>query len=203
MSLLHLEDLRLGAGDALVIVDVQNDFLPGGSLAVPGGGEILPALGRASDLFRTLALPIFATRCWHPPNHCSFVAQGGPWPPHCIQGSWGAELAAGMRLSGATIIAKATTPDRDAYSGFDGTDLEARLRACSARHLFVGGLATELCVLDTVADALDCGFAVSLLVDAVRAIDAGAGARALDEMKRRGAVLVEAGPHRPGVHVSP
>jgi nicotinamidase/pyrazinamidase len=199
MSVLHLDDLRLGSGDALIVVDVQNDFLPGGSLAVPGGDEILPVLDRAVERFSAHELPVFATRCWHPPNHCSFREQGGPWPPHCVQDTWGAELAPGLALRSLTIISKATTPERDAYSGFERTNLEERLRAADAHHLFVGGLMTEHCVLNTVKDALARGFSVSLLVDAVRPIDPASGDRAIDEMKRLGAVRIEAGPHRPEI----
>jgi nicotinamidase/pyrazinamidase len=200
MGVLHLDDLRLGDGDALIVVDVQNDFLSGGSLAVPGADEILPILDRAMERFSSHGLPIFATRCWHPPNHCSFREQGGPWPSHCVQDTWGAELAPGLALRSISIVSKATTPDLDAYSGFERTDLEHRLRSAGAHHLFVSGLATEYCVLNTAKDALACGFAVSLLVDAIRAMDPAAGLRAVDEMKRLGAVCIETGPHRPGIH---
>jgi nicotinamidase/pyrazinamidase len=136
------------------------------------------------------ALPVFATRDWHPPNHCSFKAQGGIWPPHCVAATSGAEFAPGLALpSAAVIISKAATPDADSYSGFGGTDLAARLRSGRATRLFIGGLATDYCVLNTVKDALAAGFEVLLLADAVRAVDvnAGDGARAQDEMQRLGA----------------
>jgi nicotinamidase/pyrazinamidase len=152
------------------------------------------------DRFSAHELPVFATRCWHPSNHCSFREQGGPWPPHCVQDTWGAELAPGLPLRSLTIVSKATTPERDAYSGFERTDLEERLRASDAHHLFVCGLTTEYCVLNTVKDALARGFCVSLLVDAIRPIDSAAGQRAIGEMKRLGAVCIEAGPHRPEIH---
>lgn len=194
MPLAHLGDHRLAAGDALVVVDVQNDFLPGGSLAVPGGGEIVPLLDRAIRAFVSAGLPIFATRCWHPPNHCSFRRQGGPWPPHCVQGSWGARFPDGLALLAlATVISKATTPERDAYSGFERTDLDERLRAAGATRLLLGGLATDYCVSSTAKDALARGYSVSLLVDAIRAIDAAAGARAIAELRRLGADCVEVG----------
>ncbi len=202
MSVIHLEDVCLGAGDALLIVDVQNDFLPGGTLAVPGGDEVVPPLRRAVRRFEEARLPIFATRDWHPPDHCSFHEQGGPWPPHCVQGTRGAELALDLPPS-AVVIAKGSSPGRDAYSGFDGTDLKERLHAAGAKHLFVGGLATDYCVLATVRDALDRDFMVSLLVDTVRAVDAqpGDGERALREMHRLGAVAIEVGPHLVDLHV--
>jgi nicotinamidase/pyrazinamidase len=203
MAVLHLEDLQLGPGDAVLIVDVQNDFLPGGSLAVPGGEAVLPPLARAIGLFSGKGLPIFATRRWHRPDHSSFRERGGPWPPHCVQGTWGAQLSPALRLSAATVISKATTADRDAYSGFEGTDLEERLRASSVKHLFVGGLAADFCVVNRVKDARARGLSVSLLADAVRAIGVETATRAIHEMKRLGAVCIEAGPHAPETHVSP
>lgn len=178
------------AGDALLLVDVQNDFLPGGSLAVPCGDEVLPVLNRYIGGFMAQDLPVYATRDWHPARHCSFRAQGGPWPPHCIADTHGAAFAAGLRLPpDATVISKATTEDQDAYSGFQGTDLDRRLRAANIRRLFVGGLATDYCVLNSVRDALQLGYAVMLLTDAIRAVDVqpGDGQRAEAEMVRLGA----------------
>ena len=135
--------------------------------------------------------PVFATRDWHPRDHCSFVAQGGTWPPHCVAGSPGAEFAPGLDLpAGASVIAKATQRDADAYSGFAGTDLDARLRALGVRRLFVGGLATDYCVVNTVQDALRLGYGVVLLLDCIRAVDvaAGDGERAIAAMLAAGAV---------------
>lgn len=178
------------AGDALLLVDVQNDFLPGGSLAVPCGDEVLPVLNRYIGGFMAQGLPVYATRDWHPARHCSFRAQGGPWPPHCIADTHGAAFAAGLRLPpDATVISKATTEDQDAYSGFQGTDLDRRLRAANIRRLFVGGLATDYCVLNSVRDALRLGYAVMLLTNAIRAVDVqpGDGQRAEAEMMRLGA----------------
>jgi nicotinamidase/pyrazinamidase len=181
-------------GDALLVVDVQNDFLPGGALAVPEGDAVVVPLNAYIELFERERLPVFATRDWHPPGHCSFRAQGGPWPPHCIAGSPGAEFAAGLRLpADAARIAKAARVDADAYSGFDGTELDALLRGARVRRVFVGGLATDYCVLNTVRDALRLGYEVMLLRDAVRAVDAapGDGARAEAEMIGLGAQPVE------------
>lgn len=182
--------IKLQAGDALIAVDVQNDFLPGGSLAVPGGDAVVPALNRYLAAFGARALPVFATRDWHPPKHCSFKAQGGTWPPHCVAATRGAEFAGGLALpAAAVIISKATTPEADAYSGFAGTDLAARLRAARVTRLFIGGLATDYCVLNTVRDALATDFDVLLLADAIRAVDVnpGDGARAQGEMRQLGA----------------
>ena len=182
--------IRLQTGDALIAVDVQNDFLPGGSLAVPEGDAVVPAINRYLAVFGARALPVFATRDWHPPNHCSFKAQGGIWPPHCVAATRGAEFASSLALPPtAIIVSKAATPEADAYSGFGGTDLAARLRACRVTRLFIGGLATDYCVLNTVRDALAEGFEVLLLADAIRAVEvkAGDGARAQGEMQKLGA----------------
>lgn len=180
-------------GDALIIVDVQNDFLPGGSLAVPDGDAVIPVLNAVIGEFERGRLRIFATRDWHPANHCSFRAQGGPWPPHCVAESSGAAFAAALRLpAAATIVSKATTADKDAYSGFSGTDLDRLLRSAGVRRVFVGGLATDYCVLNTVRDARVCGYEVILLLDAIRAVDLspGDGDRAIAEMTRLGAEAV-------------
>ena len=178
-------------GDALIVVDVQKDFLPGGSLAVPHGDEVVPVLNRYMEIFSSRGLPVFATRDWHPPEHCSFTEQGGPWPPHCVAGSEGAAFADGLRLPAETVVvSKATAPDKDAYSGFQDTGLAQRLREAGVRRVFVGGLATDYCVLNTVRDALAEGFEVVLLEDAIRAVDVqpGDGERAVKEMLDAGAV---------------
>ena len=183
-----------GPGDALVVVDVQNDFLPGGSLAVPRGDQVIAPLNRWIARFAAAGLPVYATRDWHPVDHCSFAAQGGPWPPHCVAGTPGAAFADALGLpSDATVIGKATRQDADAYSGFAGTDLHERLRHAGVKRLFVGGLATDYCVLNTVRDALGLGYGVVLLTAAVRAVDVrpGDGDRALAEMIAAGAVAVE------------
>ena len=183
-------DTKVRQGDALLIVDVQNDFLPGGSLAVPRGDEVVPVLNRYLRAFTAQNLPIYATRDWHPERHCSFRAQGGIWPPHCVAGTRGAEFAAALQLpSSAVIISKATTAELDAYSGFQGTNLDQQLREAKIRRLFIGGLATDYCVLNTVRDALRLGYEVFLLADAIRAVDVlpGKGQRAEQEMARLGA----------------
>jgi nicotinamidase/pyrazinamidase len=179
-----------GAGDALLVVDVQNDFLPGGSLAVPRGDEVVPVLNRCLSLFTEKELPIYASRDWHPVNHCSFKARGGPWPPHCVADTYGAEFAGNLDLpADAVIISKADTPEKDAYSAFEGTDLGLCLKAVDVKRLFVGGLATDYCVLQSVKDARALGYDVVLLTDAVRAVEAspGDGKKALAEMGQAGA----------------
>lgn len=184
------ESYVLGPGDALVVVDVQQDFLPGGALAVPAGDKVVPVLNTYLQRFAARRLPVFATRDWHPPDHCSFVAAGGPWPPHCIAGTAGAQFPPDLALPAAIeVVSKASARAPDAYSGFAGTDLAARLRQVGARRVFVGGLATDYCVLNTVQDALAEGFEVVLLVDAIRAVDVRPrdGAAAIAAMRRQGA----------------
>ncbi len=182
---------KLLAGDALVVVDVQNDFLPGGRLAVSGGDEVIPVLNSYIARFAAERLPIFATRDWHPPNHCSFAAQGGPWPAHCVMETHGAAFPATLELpASAVVISKGTEPGKEAYSGFEGSALEERLRRDSVARIYVGGLATDYCVLSTVKDGLRRGFKVVLLKEAIRAVNArpADGREAEQEMLRLGAV---------------
>jgi len=182
-----------GAGDALLVVDAQRDFLPGGSLAVADGARVLAPLNRCLALFANRGLPVFATRDWHPGDHCSFRAQGGPWPDHCVAGSPGAEFAEALQLPAQTlIVSKGTRADQEAYSGFAGTDLEGRLRHERVRRLFVAGLATDYCVAQTVQDARQRRFDVVVLRDAIAAVDAnpGDGDRAIERMEGQGAIFV-------------
>lgn len=188
----QLPKATLRSRDALVVVDVQNDFLPGGALGVPDGDAVVPPLRAAAAAFAAAGRPVYATRDWHPADHVSFRERGGPWPRHCVAGTAGAAFATALELpQDAQVISKARDADRDAYSGFDGTDLEARLRAAGVDRLHVGGLATEYCVRATALDARRLGFQVVVLVNAVRAVDAraGDGERALAEMTAAGATL--------------
>jgi nicotinamidase/pyrazinamidase len=183
-------DLTPGTGDALIVVDVQNDFLPGGSLAVAQGDAVVPPLNRLMAAFDGAGLPVVATRDWHPEDHISFAAQGGPWPVHCVAGGPGAAFGPDLELPpGAVVVSKAERADRDAYSGFEGTGLGERLRGLEVQRVFVGGLATDYCVLNTVLDARRLGFEVVLLTDAVRAVDVAPedGARAIAQMVEAGA----------------
>lgn len=178
-------DTNPGTGDALLIVDLQNDFMAGGSLAVPRADEVVPVLNRYLKIFA--ALPIYATRDWHPELHCSFNTQGGSWPPHCVAGTHGAEFSAALQLPpSAVIVSKAVSVDQDAYSGFQSTDLDARLRAADISRLYIGGLATDYCVLNTVRDALLLGYRVMLLADAIRAVDVQPGDGLLAEQEMQG-----------------
>lgn len=186
-------DMQPRQGDALLIVDAQNDFLPGGSLAVVGGDEVVPVLNRYVDIFVSLHLPVLATRDWHPAHHCSFRAQGGPWPVHCVAGTHGAQFSPALRLpQTVTIISKATVLEYDAYSSFLGTDLDRKLRDAGIRRLFIGGLTTDYCILNSTRDALRLNYQVFVLLDAIRAVNlqSGDGQRALDEMIALGAQCI-------------
>lgn len=180
---------------ALLVVDVQRDFCPGGALPVPDGDKVVPVLNEAIGRFHARSLPIVATRDWHPRGHVSFRERGGPWPPHCVEGTPGAEFHPALALpKEAAVVSKGTEPDEDAYSGFQGTTLAQQLRAMKVERVFVGGLATDYCVKHTALDALENGFQGFVLEDAVRGVEVKAGdsQRALEEVLRRGGVLVRA-----------
>jgi nicotinamidase/pyrazinamidase len=174
-------------GQALVIVDFQNDFTPGGALAVPHGDQIA---GRLNVLMDSGDFDlIVATRDWHPPDHGSFEGRGGPWPVHCVAGTHGAELHAALRAERVDVIVdKGRDPATEGYSGFDGTDLAALLRERGIDRVVVAGLATDYCVRATALDALREGFAVTLDSAASRGIDVEPGDvdRALDEVRAAG-----------------
>jgi nicotinamidase/pyrazinamidase len=175
--------------EALVIVDFQNDFTPGGALAVPHGDEIAERLNElaASDRFDL----VVATRDWHPPEHSSFAAQGGPWPPHCVAGTEGAELHPGLDAALVDVVVdKGTDPATEGYSGFDGTELATLLRDRGIDRVTVAGLATDYCVRATALDALQAGFAVTVDGGASRGIDPEGSAGALEEVRAAGAEVV-------------
>ncbi len=180
------------ARDALLIIDVQNDFCPGGALAVADGDAVVAPLNR---LLRLRWRLVIATRDWHPADHGSFRAAGGPWPPHCVQGTSGAELRSDLEVARVShVVSKGEARDDFGYSPVAGTDLVGRLRRAGAARAFVGGLATDYCVKATAIDLRRAGFAVVVLTDAVRAVDVAPGdsARALAEMAAAGAALARA-----------
>jgi nicotinamidase/pyrazinamidase len=184
-------EISPATGDCLLIVDLQNDFLPGGALPAPEGQRVIAPLNEYIACFREAALPIVATRDWHPANHCSFQPFGGPWPPHAVAGTWGARFAPPLKLpDDVLVVSKATSPDVECYSDFQGTGLANQLRRSGVGRIFVGGLATDYCVLASVEDALAERFQVVLLLDAIQAIDVqpGDGQRAVERMIRGGAV---------------
>lgn len=183
--------------DALIVVDVQNDFCPGGALAVKDGDQVVPVLNRYIDRFTKAGLPIFATRDWHPEKTSHFNTGGGPWPPHCVQGSKGAQFHPDLKLPPETVLVSAGMgSDEDGYSGFLGRDdrgarLADLLRQRGIERIFVGGLATDYCVKHTVLDGLKEGLSVVLLADSVRGVNLrpGDSERATEEMRRAGATI--------------
>ncbi|MCL5116415.1 MAG: nicotinamidase [Firmicutes bacterium] len=190
---------------ALIIVDVQNDFCPGGSLAVPNGDAIIPVIEAWAKQFHDAGDVVVTTQDAHPRDHISFHERGGMWPPHCVVGTPGFLLHPALTLPPETAaFHKGFLRDQDAYSGFEGvlaspshatrsaTSLEEHLRAQHVDTVYVAGLATDYCVRATVLDALKAGFATHVLVDGVRGVDVNAGdsARALDEMAEKGARLI-------------
>lgn len=193
MTTMAASGFRVEPGDGLLLVDVQNDFLPGGSLAVADGDRVVAPLRDWAARFAAAGAPIFATRDWHPADHCSFSAQGGPWPPHCVAGTPGAAFADGLGLPPTAVVVSKAMRDDDAYSGFEGTDLHERLKRAGVRRLCVGGLATDYCVLNSVLDARRLGYAVVLLADCIRAVEVqpGDGTSAIAAMRAAGAVILE------------
>jgi nicotinamidase/pyrazinamidase len=191
------------ARPALLIVDVQRDFCPGGALPAPAAARIFPALNRHIAAAREAGLPIYASRDWHPAMTTHFAPYGGEWPPHCVQGTPGAEFHPDLRLPpDAIVISKGDLADRAGYSAFDGRTADGRpfadeLRERRIDSLYVTGLTTEYCVKQTVLDALRAGLRVDVLTDAVAGIDArpGDADRALDEMTAAGARLAASGFH--------
>lgn len=182
--------LTINRNDALTVVDVQRDFCLGGALPVPKGDQVVPTLNEYIKIFEEARARIYAIRDWHPPNHISFKAYGGPWPPHCIQKSKGAEFHPDLKLpESVTIISHSTDPSRESYSGFDGTELGEELKKESVRRIFVGGLATDYCVKNTVLDALKLRFEAVLLTDAIQGINARSNdsEKAIEEMVEKGA----------------
>jgi nicotinamidase/pyrazinamidase len=181
--------MRIDKQTALVVVDVQNDFCPGGALAVVDGDKVVPALNRYIELFRKAGAPIIFTRDWHPRDHSSFKEQGGPWSPHCVQNTEGAKFHAGLLIPPeGEIVSKADKKD-EAYSFFEGTDMAKKLHERGIRRLLVGGLATDYCVKATVIGGLERGFEVFHLDDASKGVNVKPddSERALQEMVQKGA----------------
>jgi nicotinamidase/pyrazinamidase len=180
---------------ALLLIDVQKDFCPGGASAVPGGDRVVPELNRYVELAEHHKWPIYASRDWHPEVSEHFLEYGGPWPPHCIQNTPGATFHDDLRLPSSTIVvSKGQEPDKPGYSAFEGHSADGRslleeLNARHIEHLYVGGVATDYCVKHSVLDALRAGFRVTVLSDAIAGVDVAAddSRRAIEEMRRAGA----------------
>ena len=156
-------------GDALLIIDVQNDFCPGGALPIPAGDRVVPVLNAWIDAASQAGTPVYLSRDWHPKHHPSFTEEGGPWPVHCLQDTAGAAFHPGLhKPSEAVIITKGTRFDQDQNSAFDQTGLAVHLHKIGIKRLLVGGLAEDVCVLATVLDARAEGFAVSVIAAGTR-----------------------------------
>jgi nicotinamidase/pyrazinamidase len=192
--------MRYEPGTALVVVDVQNDFAdPKGSLSVRGAEDIIPAVNREIGAAKKAGVPIFYTMDWHPAQTPHFNTQGGIWPPHCVHDTWGAQLHPDLEVvEGAEFLQKGVGGE-DGYSAFSlrqpeskkrqSTGLNDRLKEKNIKHIAVAGLTTDYCVRETARDALDHGYEITVIADAIRPVDRhpGDGERALEEIAERGA----------------
>jgi nicotinamidase/pyrazinamidase len=183
------EKVTVADSDALIVVDVQNDFLPGGALAVAEGNRVIEPINDLIPRFTH----VYATRDWHPRNHKGFSANGGPWPFHCLQGTIGAEISPKLDHDHiGTVVSKGTDPDTEGYSAFDGTNLDQLLRDEGVKRVFVAGLATDYCVKATALEARKRRFPVVVITDAIAAVKVKAGdeTAALNAMRAAGCMLV-------------
>ncbi len=184
---------------ALLVVDVQNDFCPGGALAVPGGDEIIPVLNKYTAEFSRRGSPVFFSRDWHPPKTSHFAAYGGKWPEHCVQNTAGADFHRNLEIpEEAVIVSKGMDPEEEGYSAFDavsseGIPLLQLLEDLEINELFVGGLAADYCVKATVMESLKHGFGTYLLVDATKGVNVEPGdtKKAIAEMFESGAAGID------------
>ncbi|MDW7711260.1 MAG: isochorismatase family protein [Deferrisomatales bacterium] len=187
-----IPDRSIRSGDALLVVDVQVDFCPGGALPIPEGDTVVPLLNRWIETALQRGIPVYYSRDWHPVRHVSFREQGGEWPPHCLQDSEGARFHPDLLVpSEALLVTKGVRLDKDQNSAFDETGLAAQLRRDGVSHLWVGGLALDVCVKATVLDALRLGaLPVVVLRNATRAVDRD-GAQAAEQAMREAGARVE------------
>jgi nicotinamidase/pyrazinamidase len=181
----------LQKGDGLCLVDLQNDFCPGGALAIEGGDEIIPILNRWIGAALETGVPVYASRDWHPARHVSFNDQGGPWPPHCIQDSKGAAFHPDLDLPDWVVkVTKGVRFDQDQNSVFDQTGLAKQLERDGVKRLWIGGLALDVCVLASVLDALKAGLHVCLIQEGTRPVTAEGGEEAIEKMRAAGAKIM-------------
>jgi nicotinamidase/pyrazinamidase len=188
-------NIRLKKGDALIVVDAQVDFFPGGALPVTNGDQIIPVVNLWLEAAQKADIPIFASRDWHPSNHCSFKQQGGPWPRHCVQNSAGAEIHPEIHLpSQAKIINTASDPKKEDYSAFqgktkEGIPLNTYMKKKKIHRLWITGLAQDFCVCETALEARSNGYEVHLLLAGTRPITEETGEEALNRMKAAGVII--------------
>lgn len=186
---------------AVLVVDVQNDFCPGGALAVARGDEVVSVLNTVIERLVGEGAAVYASRDWHPQVSTHFNTYGGPWPVHCVAGTRGAEFHPALRLpQGTLVITKGNESGADGYSAFEGrtaagTTLGDELRNRGVEHLIVGGLATDYCVRASVLDARKAGLIVTVLADAIRGVEAthGDSEKAIAEMQAAGALVSTSG----------
>ena len=187
--------VKLTNQDALIVIDMQNDFMPGGALPVPEGDSIVPVLNKYIKLFSEKGLSVFFTRDWHPENHISFKGFGGIWPPHCIQDTEGANFHPELFIPSDNkfIISKGYSRDFDAYSGFQGTVLDERLKERGIKRIFVGGVATDYCVKNTAFGGINLGYQVFILEDSIKGVDVkkGDSKEAIEFLMNHGAILIK------------
>ncbi len=177
-------------GDALIVVDVQPDFCPGGALPIARGDEVVPVLNQAIEEATHAGVPVFASRDWHPLGHPSFAERGGPWPPHCLQDTPGAAFHPDLRLpAGVRLVTKGTRFDKDQYSAFDDTGLAAELQREGIRRVWIGGLAEDDCVRATALDAVKAGLEVHVLAAGTRPVTAEGGAKTRNELRAAGVTI--------------
>uniref|UniRef100_A0A7J3QDM1 nicotinamidase n=1 Tax=Ignisphaera aggregans TaxID=334771 RepID=A0A7J3QDM1_9CREN len=184
--------IKIRSVDALIIVDMQNDFMPSGALPIENAHTIIPIINKYIKLFKDFGGTIVATRDWHPSNHISFNIRGGPWPPHCIQNTKGAEFHPLLELPSNTIvISKATDENKEAYSGFDSTELDSILKARKVKRVFICGVATEYCVKATAIDAINLGYQTFILIDAIKGVNKIDSERVINELLSYGIIMLE------------
>lgn len=182
---------RLKPGDAFLVVDVQNDFCPGGALPIEDGHAVVPVLNEWIAAAVAAGVPVYASRDWHPADHLSFEPQGGRWPPHCIQDTKGAAFHPQLRLpENAILVTKGTRFDKDQYSAFDDTGLASELRRRGVRRLWIGGLAEDVCVRATALGAREAGLEVCLIGAATRPVTPEGGQAAREEMAEAGVEIL-------------
>ena len=178
----------LQRGDALIVVDVQRDFCPGGALPIERGDEVVPVLNRWIAAATDNQVPVYLSRDWHPTGHLSFIESGGLWPIHCLQDSDGARFHADLAVPPSAVkVTKGARFDQDQYSAFDQTGLAKELRAKGIRRVWIGGLAQDVCVRATVLEAVREGFETIVIADATRPVTSAGGREADDEMRHAGA----------------
>lgn len=182
-----MSDMKFKQGDALLLVDLQIDFCPGGALPIEGGDAVVVELNRWIEAAVATAIPVFASRDWHPKEHLSFESQGGPWPPHCIQDSAGARFHPQLRLPDcAILVTKGVRFDQDQNSAFDQTGLATELRRRQIARIWVGGLAEDVCVAATALDGRQEGFEVFLITAGTRPVTPEGGRSARQRMQEAG-----------------